>query len=72
LIALLDAAAPAIGGPTEPENVIPFEKLNTPTAVLFNLRDHSADYLSMAARLATRSLCARLEKRSMRRCGFSR
>jgi pimeloyl-ACP methyl ester carboxylesterase len=31
----------------------PFEQLRTPKAVLFNLRDHSADYLGMAARLGS-------------------
>ena len=31
----------------------PFELLDTPKAVLFCLRDHSADYLGMAARLGS-------------------
>ena len=32
-------------------NTKPFEKLEIPKAVLFCTRDHSADYLGMAARL---------------------
>ena len=44
-------AAAAVLAAVRRRDTKPFEKLDIPRAVLFCTRDHSADYLGMAARL---------------------